>query len=199
MADSNITPNTLAGASANDVVASDGKGAVGSVPAEALSLEQLNTFLGKDFKDKDTALKSIKETFTFLGKRKEDYEAEFRAKLQPSQNNTVDNKAVERLETIERNLWFAENAQYKAVRPLIEKLAGNGSLDEAVNSQEFKEVFSKAQGYDETQKSKTVLQSNPKVKTTTNKLTSALQASNSGKYEQSAQDATSAVMEMYGL
>lgn len=36
-----------------------------------LSLEKLNEVLGKDFKDVDTALKSVKDTFTFVGKRDE--------------------------------------------------------------------------------------------------------------------------------
>jgi hypothetical protein len=34
-----------------------------------ISLEDLNNTLGRDYKDVDTALKSVKETYTFIGKR----------------------------------------------------------------------------------------------------------------------------------
>jgi hypothetical protein len=36
-----------------------------------IQLEKLNELLGKDFKDVDTALKSVKDTFNFVGKRDE--------------------------------------------------------------------------------------------------------------------------------
>jgi len=36
-----------------------------------IKLDQLNEMLGRDYKDVDTALKSVKETFSFVGKRDE--------------------------------------------------------------------------------------------------------------------------------
>jgi len=56
------TPETFPGAA--DVPASDGGGAVDT---NSLSLDELNTFLGKNFKDKDSALKSLKDTYRYVG------------------------------------------------------------------------------------------------------------------------------------
>lgn len=47
------------------VTSSEGK----SADESQLSLEKLNEFLGRDYRDVDTALKSVKETYDFIGKR----------------------------------------------------------------------------------------------------------------------------------
>lgn len=56
------TPETLAGAA--DVTATDGGGADHPV---AIPLDTLKDVLGKDFKDVDGALKSIKDTYNYVG------------------------------------------------------------------------------------------------------------------------------------
>jgi len=47
-----------------DVAVADGGGAD---EASVISLEELKAVLGKDFKDKDSALKSVKDTFNYVG------------------------------------------------------------------------------------------------------------------------------------
>ena len=59
----NLTDSTLPGAT--HVEASGGQAAV----ADTLSLAELNTLLGKDFKDKATALKAVKDTFSYIGRQ----------------------------------------------------------------------------------------------------------------------------------
>lgn len=49
------------------VSAPEGEGA----DTSRISLEELNETLGRDYKDVETALKSVKETYTFIGKRDE--------------------------------------------------------------------------------------------------------------------------------
>ena len=68
----NPSTETLAGAEQN-VPASDGGV---TVESSALTLADLNKQLNSNFKDVPTALKSLKDTKDYVGKRKEDIAAE---------------------------------------------------------------------------------------------------------------------------
>jgi len=132
-----LTPDTLpVGA---DVTPSDGEGTV--TPPVSLTLEELNLALGKKFDSKESAVKSIKDTFAYVGKKKEDVEKEV-VKEVPS---SVDSERIAQLET---ELFFQTNNELKDARPILEAFAkANGqSLKEAAESEVFKSTLTKLKG-----------------------------------------------------
>ncbi|WP_165962072.1 hypothetical protein, partial [Acinetobacter baumannii] len=87
---------------------------VGNVTAptqsvEALSLAEINANLGKNFPNKDAAIKAFKDTFSYVGKKKEDIEKEVRANLATSDEIT---KLSQKLDAVEKERFFDKNPQY---------------------------------------------------------------------------------------
>jgi len=152
----NLTEESLPGA--DDVAVSDESSAVSEVaPAttdasaevEAMTLAELNAQLGKNFKDKDSAIKSIKDTFKYVGAKKA--------------NESQDLSAIQR--KFSEDLFFVKHPDLEPHRELAEALASKHGVDvtEAVNLDSFKSYVEKSSGYDTTQKAKSVLQSNPRL------------------------------------
>ncbi len=183
MQEDNITPDTLPDASQLNAAGADG--AVGSVSAgvDSLSLSELNTLLNKDFKDKDTALKSVKDTFAFVGKKKDQFESEILAKI--GNDKRIDTLAQE-LAIERKERFYDKNPQYASMRTLIDKLGSNPS--EVVNSPEFKEIHTKVSGYDESTKLRTVLESNPRLASSRDALTKAKEMQMNGSGSQAEHD-----------
>jgi hypothetical protein len=131
------TPNTLPGDA--DVTSQGGEGTV--TPPVSLTLEELNSALGKKFDSKESAVKSIKDTFAYVGKKKEDVEKEVVKEV----TNSVDSERIAQLET---ELFFQSNSELKDARPIIEALAkANGqTLKEAAESKVFQDTFAKLKG-----------------------------------------------------
>jgi hypothetical protein len=150
----NPSPEPLA--EATHVDAADGGG---TVESPALTLAELNTFLGSDFKDTSTALQSLKETKNFVGKRKEDIAAEVKASLittmQPDESLKSD------VQSLKNELFYTQNPQYKGYEGLLSKLGSNPA--EAVSSPEFQQVFEKAKVADEITQNKSVVSSNSRL------------------------------------
>lgn len=169
------------------VIPSDPNEAVGNVPAgssanaaasvvEAMTLTELNQHLGKAFPTKEAALKSIADTFSYVGKKKEDIEKEVLARV-PTQ---TDPAIVKELENIRKDMFYKDNPQYADpnVRAIIEKLGSNPS--EVTSRPEFQTIFEKVKGYDESQKLKTVLDSNPRLATSRDALGKAVDLKKEG-------------------
>jgi hypothetical protein len=155
-----------------------GGGAPGSAPqpnVEGLTLAELNQLTGREFPTRESALKSIKDTYSFVGQRKEDIEKEILGKLGGTVEKT--DSVAKELEEMRKERFFDKNPQYASpeVRELITKLGGNPV--EVVESPAFKAVFEKVQGYEESQKLKTVLDSNPRLASSVDKLTQAREMS----------------------
>ena len=175
----NITGSELPDASQLNAPGSEPT--VGSVPAapaataptqtvEALSLAEINASLGKQFPTKEAAIKAFKDTFSYVGKKKEDIEREVRANVQA--DSRIDQLAKE-LEAERKERFFDRNPQYAdpAVRKFIEKVGGNPQ--DVVNSEEFKGIFNKVVEYDKSAKLKTVLESNPRLQVSKDSLSKA--------------------------
>lgn len=142
---------------------------------EAITLAEINSHLGKNFKDKDTALKSFKDTLSYVGKKKDDIANEIKSQM------SSDKKTAElsrELKEIRKDLFFRDNPQYAPYRATIDKLGSDPSI--VVNSEEFKPLFEKASGYDESQKLKTVLESSPRIAFSRDSLQKAKEMRNSG-------------------
>lgn len=136
-----------------------------------ISLSELNSLLGKTFPTKDAALKSLKDTQSYVGMKKEDIEKEVLART-PA--NTQDTTALaKQLEEMRKDNFYRDNPTYNKpeIKALIDKLGANPA--DVINSPDFKPFFEKVQGFDEVQKLRTVLDSNPRLATSRDALTKA--------------------------
>lgn len=154
----NLTDNSLPGDA--HMTPSDGGAAVDT---NTLSLSELNSYLGKDFKDKESALKAVKDTFSFVGKKIE----------APASSDSV-TKAE--LQALKEQAFYLENPQYKDYKSIIAKMGGDPS--QVVGSDEFKSIFEKVKLADEVSKSRTVLQSSPRLAQQKTKIDEAVQIAN---------------------
>ena len=155
-----LSSDTLAGTAHVD--ASDGEETVDS---PALTLAELNKYLGSDFKDSATALKSLKETKDFVGKRKEDIAKEVR---QNTPKEDYSDTLKSDVQSLKDRLFFSENPQFKGYESFIKKLGSDPS--EVTSSEEFKAVFEKVKIADEAANKRSVVSSSSRLaetKTTT--------------------------------
>lgn len=144
------------------VSSTDGEGADDS----RITLESLNETLGKDYKDVDTALKSVKETYSFIGKRddlrqslekvmeatgqdeqtilnnlqslmSQPDEAKVEAPAEPA-NNFDPDSVIPKSQYLE-DRFFDKNPDYEAIKGIIKPLK-NTSEYQNMTWDEFKET-----------------------------------------------------------
>ena len=193
MQEENTTPEVLADASQLNAPATEGT--VGSVAGDGMTLSEINATLGKNFPTKEAALKSFKDTFSYVGKKKEDIEREVTSRLQV---NNETNKLAQEIEEMRKERFYDKNPQYSSLRSVIEKAGGNPA--EVVNQDWFKEISTKVSGYEETQKLKTVLESNPRLTSSRDSLTKARELSQSGgRKDEIEMNVLNAVKDAYGM
>lgn len=156
-----------------------------------MSLDELNSFLGKSYPSKEAALKSIKDTFSYVGKKKEDVAKE----ISPDKFITK--------EQYENDMFYARNQQYNNdnIREVIDAMAKSKgiTIQEVVNSDSFKNIFTSVQGYNENQKLKSVLETNPRLNATKSAFTEAHKAAQAGKTDIAESLITKAVMDAYEM
>ena len=143
----------------------------GTVDSPALTLAELNSFLGSDFKDKDTALKALKDTKDFVGKRKEDILKDAQPIIKP-----VDDTLISEVQSLKKDLFYTQNPQYKGYEALINKMGGNPA--EVVASSEFKTVFEKVSEAEKVTQGKSVVGSNSRLAQTKSITDNAIQVAN---------------------
>lgn len=122
MDEENLTPDTLPEVA--DVTTPDGEQGTVDTVVETLTLEELNEHLGKRFKTKEGALKSLKDTYSFVGKPKEA-------------------TSTEDVQSLKTEMFFLKNPDYAGkMKPVLETFAkANGiSLEEASQLKDFKET-----------------------------------------------------------
>ncbi len=178
----NNTPDGQADESQLNSPAPEGAVSNGSdANPEPMTLAELNEFLGKDFKDKTTALKSLKDTYSYVGKRKEDIAREL--------GGSNEALATE-IRQIKENAFYKDNPDFAPYRAAISKMGANP--EEVVNTPEFKTIFEKSIGYDKDKNLKSVLVSNPRLANSKDNLAKAREASSQ---EERDRLATLAVLE----
>lgn len=138
-------------------------GVAAAVSSDALTLDELNRRLGKEFPDVQSAMKALTDTFSYVGKKKEDIAAEVRRELSANIPQTPapasqDNAKIQSLET---RLFYTENPQYKGYEALINSMGGEKNPAEVVNSDVFKDVFSKVKAADASDSRRSVVTSSP--------------------------------------
>lgn len=117
--------------------------------APALTLAELNQTLGKDFKDTATALRSLKDTQSYVGQKV------------VAANPAPDSALQLKVSSLETQVFYASNPQYKGHEAIINAMGANPS--EVVNNEAFKTYFEKAKVADEVTNSKSVVSSNARL------------------------------------
>lgn len=189
----NITPDGQPEAAPIVDAAADPKGTVSNEVADSISLKEINEFLGKNYKDKEGALKSLKDTFSFVGKKVEAPKPVEGKETKPDATAEF----AKQLRELKDQLFYSENPDYKPYKSVISKMGDNPS--DVVQTDEFKTIFDKASGFDKIQKQKTVLETNPRIGTVRNKLQEAQDSASKRDYNSAGKLATEAVLEAYGL
>lgn len=159
MTTENHTPNPELDAA--HVTAPGGDAAVSD--ASTLTLAELSQFLGKTFPDKETALRSLKDTQSFVGKRREDIETEVRASLGTAfapQNPSDAPASKSEVQSLKNELFFSNNPQFKEHRALIESL---GNPAEVVERADIKSLLEKAQSADREASKRSIVSSSPRL------------------------------------
>lgn len=129
----------------------------GTVVKPALTLEEINATLGSTFKDSDSALKALKDTQSYVGKRKEDIVNEVKATIAPPAD--VASKAD--VQALHNELFYSQNPQYKPYESMISKLGADPAA--VVQLPEVKDVLDKAQKADQVAGTQSVIQSNQRL------------------------------------
>ncbi len=161
---------------------------------DTLSLSELSSYLGKSFTDKTTALKALKDTQSFVGKRKEDIEKEVRASLatSSSQNTSnasqnVDGVSKAEFKSLQDQLFFTSNPQFKGYESIIRRMGDNPA--EVVELEEFKTIFENGKVAGEVAQRKSIVSSNSRLGQTQQSTTEAVRVANATRSTQQTAEA----------
>lgn len=203
MADEDITPKDSL-PQGEDVTPGDGEGAASD---EVVSVKDtLSKVLGKNFDSDEQALKSVKDTYSYVGKAGQDVK-ELQGKLaelagvkgeetegQPDKTASIEEKVQSLEQQLNEAQFYAENPEYNDYKGIISKLGDKPA--EVIGTEEFKSVYEKAKAYDEQEQSKSVLQSNPRLGKVTDKMTEAREAISASKKAMTEGDLGASIAEM---
>lgn len=171
MNEENITP---------EAVPAEAEGENGAVGNEAPTIASvLSETLGKDFKDDETALKSVKDTFSYVGKQRDQVKTEVKEELKIDE--VVANVAKQNKE-LSSELFYMKNKEFDS--PEVRDMIGSMGNDpkEVVQSDAFKKIFDKVKGFEKAQEGANVLKSNSNTRLdTTSEATKTAMKSGSDK------------------
>lgn len=191
MENENITPETLPETGSPE---SDSQGAVGSegsgdAKVGAMTLTELNSLLGKNFSDKETALKSIKDTFSYVGKKTDTVKED----LSKSGYMTK--------EQFENELFFRDNPEHSKNKDVLEALAkAKGvTLREASQNESYKQLHENSANFEKGQSLKSTLEPNPRLASAVGRGQKVAESMKSGQKDIARTEAAKAVIEAFGL
>ncbi len=157
------TPSNLSpGATHVDV-----SGGAENVDSATLTLAEINALLGRTYLTKDSALKGLQETYSFVGKK---IAAAAPAAPQESYASAQDVK------TLQEDLFYSQNPDYREYRKTIAMMGGNPA--EVVNSEAFKILWDKVKVADDASKKKSVVSSSPRLAQTQTVVDEAIKVAN---------------------
>jgi len=188
MENTDTTGTTLSGDA--HMTPSDLGPASGNPSPETLTLEELNTLTGKQFPSKDSALKSIKDTFAAVVKKSDKIIEEVVSSEQIS-------SISKELKSLRTDMFYKDNPEYAEYREIISKLGDDPS--ETVNSDAFKKIFEKAKGFEGIQNNRTVLESNPRIASVRDNFQKAKESLAGGKKAQAEELIAQAVREKFNF
>jgi hypothetical protein len=214
MSEDNPSAAVTGGASEGSA-ATEGAGNASNVEAGTIA-KTLSEVLGRDFQDDASALKSVKDTYKMVGavgqiKKTLDAaglsEADALTKLTetstPQSSATpsdVTSEIAALRDQLEVTQLVSERPELRDHLDLLNKLRAPGqTLRAAAESEDFKGVFDKIHGYDEIQKSKSVLESSPRLGRVKDKMQEAKQSLKDGQSSAANRAAVSAVIDALDL
>ena len=197
-----ITDGILTG---DDDVASsvDGQADSSNNQSSGISLKDwAKNVLGKEFNDDQAAEKAIKDTFNYVGeygqvkKLADEKGVDLKAAVQNF--NKDDDRFVSR-EQYQKDMFYKDNPSYapysKVINALSKELGVN--ISEVVKTDDFKNIYDKASKFEEIEKSKTVLRSNPQLGMVKDKISEAGKHLETGNINSAKQSAVSAVIDAF--
>lgn len=189
MTEENITDETLT--DVEGVATADGGAAVENEQSQSESIKDiLSKTLGKDFQSDEAALKAVKDTFSYVGKKKEDIARE----VQPQ----IDTKNYVSRSEFEEATYYAKHPEYEPYKKVISALRSEGkSFEDVVKSDDFKHLYDKATAYDKVEQSKSVLKTNPRLGKITDNMSKAKDYVAKGEFKSAKSSAVAAVLDAY--
>lgn len=148
-------------------------GSEGSNPSEdgsSLTLTEINQLLGKQYKDKTSALKSLKDMSSMAGKA-----ADLGGRKEESTG-----ALEERMKALELDAYFARNPDHEANREILEALAlkNNTTIQKAADLEVYKELSKRASKPEK----RTVVESKNRQQTTSDRDKAFEQARSTGDW-----------------
>lgn len=148
---------------ANDVVAPAGNENVtqpgnDTPQVDNLSLAEINSLTGRQYASRDAALKGIKETFSFVGKKQE---TPAPATTQtPAEQPDIATELQRTQASLEETQFYLDNPDYnnQEAKELIKSFSGKPA--DIVKSDVFQKAFKAIQSVSQNDKSQTVMQPN---------------------------------------
>lgn len=200
-----------------NVTPSDG----GRNDGEGIELKDLlSEELGRKFETDEAALAAVKETFNYVGgygkvkpvldqlRTKFGDDAKVLEALNkmtqdnptPNEPPKVDESKFVPRDVYERDNFFSKHPEFsEEQRELLEAVAAKSGkpLAEAAELPAFKNTIEKVRVAETSEKSKSVLHTNPRLAAVTDKITEAKKASQAGNHRQAASAAVGAVLDAY--
>jgi hypothetical protein len=183
----NITPGTLPEQGGEGAVI--GNQGAPAVPSDSMSLSEINSHLGKNFADKETALKALKDTFSYVGRKTEPDDELIKAK-----------GYLTRAE-LENELFFRDNPGHAANKEILSAIASakGTTLAEAAKTESYKKLFEGASEFEKTQSLKSVLSPSPRLQQAIERGKSVVELKQQGRNSDAQTEAARTVIEAFGL
>lgn len=192
-----INPQSQAGVEQNGAAIPDGGGSASEV---ANLKDVLSPVFGTTFKSDEDALKSVEHAKNMAGKVGQ-LEKELAALRQPSQpqSQVIESKLAELENLVKVNQFYQAHPEYADSR--IQTLISSMGADPAkvVESDAFKIAYGAIKTSDEVEKSKSILQTNPRLGVVKDKMSEAREAVTKGNFSTAGESATKAVIEAYDM
>lgn len=185
-----------------------------------ITLEKLTEVLGKEFKDADSALKSIKDTYGYVGSQ-----AQYREKMTSlaQQLGTDETGVLNALQALagpqksevkadvktpsgdyvprsqyEQDQFFASNKELSGLKEILIPLKNANpemSWSDLVKQPHVEQLIEKDKAYSEIQDKKSVVESNPRIGAASDKVNEARKALKDGDGNGARKTAVSAVLD----
>lgn len=177
-----------------DIESSDRTGNANEQAAPLLTLEEINKLTGRNYKDVDTARKGLTDTFKYVGKAgKIESENKELKELVEQKDKVLGSE----LSQMREALFYTQNPQYESHKDIISSMGSDPR--KVVESEAFKKVFEAVSAAEQAKKSKSVLETNPRIGEAKTKIDEAKTLVKNGRYSEASEAAVQAVIESMNL
>jgi hypothetical protein len=153
---------------------------------DVFDLGALNKELGTNYASKEEAVKGLKNLKSFVGSKEEKVE-----------KKVLDEGRFIPKEDYERDMFYLKHADLEPYKELIDarsKVLGVSPSEVVEKDDYMKSTLEKLRGYDDTEKAKSVLMSNPRLGQVTDDLQLAREAVQKGDFVSAENSAVKAVL-----